>query len=64
MINKLTENVYYTRPDEATDRPVMGYVRGKKFSLMVEAGNSAKTVESYSRSLSKSLIIEELKARL
>lgn len=52
MLNKLTENIYYTNPYEATDRPVMGYVRGKKFSLMVEAGNSAKTVESYSRALS------------
>ncbi len=37
MLKKLTNNVYYTEPDESTDRPTMGYVKGNKYSLMVEA---------------------------
>ena len=50
MLKKLTNNVYYTEPDESTDRPAMGYVKGNKYSLMVEAGNSAKTVHKFNSS--------------
>ena len=53
MLKKLTNNVYYTEPDESTDRPTMGYVKGNKYSLMVEAGNSAKTVHKFNSSLSE-----------
>lgn len=51
MSKKLTENIYYTEPHEDTDRPVMGYIRGKRRSLMVECGNSAKTVEKFMKGL-------------
>lgn len=42
MFKKLTENIYYTEPHEDTDRPVMGYIRGKRLSIMAECGNSEK----------------------
>ena len=51
MFKKLTENIYYTMPHEDTDRPVMGYIRGKRLSLMVECGNSAQTVEKFNSAL-------------
>lgn len=51
MLKRLTENIYYTEPEEATDRPVMGYIRGKKYSLMAEAGNSAETVRKFNADL-------------
>lgn len=51
MFKKLTENIYYTEPHEDTDRPVMGYIRGKRLSLMAECGNSEKTVEKFNDAL-------------
>lgn len=53
MFKKLTENIYYTEPDENTDRPVMGYIKGSRLSLMVECGNSTKTVEKFNDGLKK-----------
>lgn len=51
MLKKITDNIYYTEPVEANDRPVMGYVRGKVRSLMIEAGNSRKTVAEFNADL-------------
>ena len=51
MLKKLTDNIYYTEPEETTDRPTMGYIKGEKYSLMVEAGNSAKTVNKFNSAL-------------
>ncbi|GFI61830.1 hydroxyacylglutathione hydrolase [Clostridiales bacterium] len=53
MLLNLTKNIYYTPPQEATDRPVMGYVKGSKYSLMVEAGNSQKTVKEFNYDLAQ-----------
>lgn len=41
MWEKLTEHVYYTKNDAETDRPCIGYVRGERSSLLMDAGNSA-----------------------
>ena len=48
---KLTNNIYYTEPIAETDRPTMGYVNGEKASLMIEAGNSAKTTAEFNSEL-------------
>ncbi|EKN42222.1 metallo-beta-lactamase family protein, partial [Clostridium botulinum CFSAN001627] len=32
MFKKLTERVYYLEHNEDTDRPVLGYIKGDKFS--------------------------------
>lgn len=36
----LTNRIHYTPNDPDTDRPVLGYIRGDRFSVMVDAGNS------------------------
>lgn len=41
MWNRRTEHVYDTKNDPETDRPCMGYVRGERASLLLDAGNSA-----------------------
>lgn len=38
---KLTAHVYYTENDPETDRPCIGYVKGEKASLLMDAGNSS-----------------------
>lgn len=50
---KLKNNIYYTESDREYDRPVLGYIRGKDFSIMVDAGNSKKHVNLYMELLAK-----------
>lgn len=51
MFHKISENVYYTDHEEATDRPAMGYIKGDKYSLMVESGNSKANVNLFLKHL-------------
>lgn len=39
-MRKITERCFYMSGDHATDRPSLGYVRGDRFSLVVDGGNS------------------------
>jgi hypothetical protein len=41
-IQKITERIYYYPCSEEADRPNLGYIRGDNYSLMIDAGNSAK----------------------
>lgn len=50
---QLTNRVFYSMFDKSADRPVLGYVNGQKYSLMIDAGNSQKHVESFYEALSK-----------
>ena len=43
-MQKLTERIFYLPHDDTTDRPTLGYIRGDRFSLMVDAGSSARHV--------------------
>ncbi|MGG7098633.1 MBL fold metallo-hydrolase [Clostridium sardiniense] len=47
MLVSLSNRVYYLPHNEETDRPVLGYVRGDKYSLMIDAGNSDKHVRAF-----------------
>lgn len=46
-LTKISNRAYYLPATEQTDRPVLGYVRGDRYSLMIDAGNSAKHVEIF-----------------
>lgn len=46
-LTKISDRVYYLPATEETDRPVLGYVRGNRYSLMIDAGNSAKHVDIF-----------------
>lgn len=50
---QLTERVYYTPHDHQTDRPVLGYIRGDRCSLMIDSGNSANHVKEFYQALDK-----------
>jgi glyoxylase-like metal-dependent hydrolase (beta-lactamase superfamily II) len=51
VLNKITERIYYLPAEERTDRPVLGYIKGDKFALAVDAGNSADHVEKFYQDL-------------
>ncbi len=40
QLKKITPHIYYSEPEEKTDRPVLGYIVGDKRAVMVDAGNS------------------------
>lgn len=50
-LKQLTEHVYYTESDSFSDRPTLGYILGRDFSVMVDAGNSPKHVLAYRQAL-------------
>lgn len=52
-LKKLTEHVYYTKSNTEVDRPVLGYILGDKFSVMIDAGNSANHVWAYNHALAE-----------
>ena len=49
---KVTDRIYYLPHNEETDRPILGYIKGDKFSLMVDSGNSKKHVDLFIDELS------------
>ena len=46
-LRQLTERVFYLPHEEPADRPVLGYIRGERYSLAVDAGNSRRHVEKF-----------------
>jgi glyoxylase-like metal-dependent hydrolase (beta-lactamase superfamily II) len=52
-LKKISDRVYYLPSDERTDRPVLGYIKGDKYSLAVDAGNSSDHVGEFYRELRK-----------
>lgn len=60
---QLTDRVWYLPHDEPTDRPVLGYVRGDRLSLAVDAGASPAHVADFYRALaSEGLRLPDLTA--
>ncbi len=47
MLEKVTERIFCLEHDETTNRPYLGYVRGDRFSVMLDAGNSPAHVKVY-----------------
>ncbi len=52
-LHKLNETIYYTDYEELRDRPSLGYIRGKNFSVAVDAGHSDAQVKEFYELLSK-----------
>jgi len=61
MLNQISENVFWTPPESLTDRPVLGYVRGSRRNLLVDAGNSPAHIKwMYTLLREKDLPLPEL----
>lgn len=50
-LKKLSDRIYYLPNEEETDRPVLGYINGNKYSMAVDAGNSSKHVDKFYKEL-------------
>lgn len=52
-LRKISDRIFYLPSEEENDRPVLGYVKGEKYSLAIDAGNSDKHVEKFYDELKK-----------
>lgn len=50
---QLTNHIFYSTHEERRDRPVLGYVTGKCFSLMIDAGASPHHLQWFYRHLTE-----------
>ncbi len=50
---KYSDNIYYTDFEPRRDRPRLGYIKGDKFSVAIDAGHSDKHVEEFYELLTK-----------
>lgn len=44
---RLNERIWYATWEEETDRPVLGYIKGERYVLAVDAGNSKAHVQTF-----------------
>lgn len=51
MLERITDDIFYTPCSEKTDRPNLGYIRGTEHCFMVDAGNSPSHVAYYMSSV-------------
>ncbi len=50
---RVTDRVWYSMYEEERDRPILGYVRGDRWSLAVDAGHSDAHTEEFYEALEK-----------
>ena len=53
MFEKITEHTFFRINEPYTDRPNVGYIRGEKYSLLFEAGNSQANAKNLKNELSE-----------
>ena len=44
---QLSERVYYSAYEEERDRPAIGYIRGERFSVAIDAGHSEEHLQEF-----------------
>ena len=50
-LKKITDHVYYYPFDSELDRPCLGYIKGDRFSLAVDAGHSSRHVDDFYKAI-------------
>ncbi|MGC7872629.1 MBL fold metallo-hydrolase [Desulfosporosinus sp. SYSU MS00001] len=50
-LRQLTDRVFYSLYNKEVDRPVLGYINGRKYSLMVDSGNSKRHVQLFNEAI-------------
>ena len=47
MITQITDHIYISDYDSSCDRPRLGYIKGTRFNIMIDAGNSPAHFNSF-----------------
>ena len=52
-MKKITDHIYYMDADAQTDQPFVYYIRGSRFSLQIDAGNSRRSYHRFLHELNE-----------
>lgn len=55
---QLTNKIYYYPQKKEVDRPLLGYIKGDKYSLMIDAGTSSLHVQEFYKAVSEKRLIK------
>ncbi len=50
-LNRLTDRIYFLAHEPETDRPMLAYIKGDRFSLSIDAGYSASHVQDFYKAI-------------
>lgn len=50
-LNRLSERIWYSDYEDERDRPSLGYIKGERFSLAIDAGHSADHLNEFYEAL-------------
>ncbi len=53
MLHQITPNIYISDNEELNDRPRLGYIKGPKYAIMIDAGNSPAHAQLFLDELKK-----------
>lgn len=53
MIHQITPNIYVSDNEELNDRPRLGYIKGSRYAIMIDAGNSPAHAQMFLDELEK-----------
>lgn len=53
MIHQITPNIYVSDNEELNDRPRLGYIKGSRYAIMIDAGNSPAHAQMFLDELKK-----------
>lgn len=56
-LKRLTNRVFYFPHQKELDRPLLGYIKGDKYSLMIDAGYSKNHVQEFNKAVSEKGLI-------
>lgn len=51
ILKSISDRIYYLLPDEYYDRPTLGYIRGDRYSVMIDCGSSKRHMALFNKGL-------------
>lgn len=51
MLHKLSDKIFYMEHKDETDRPILGVISGKKYSMIIDSGNSPNHAKEFLKEL-------------
>ena len=63
-LNRLTDRIYFLAHEPETDRPMLAYIKGDRFSLSIDAGYSASHVQDFYKAIKSEHLKEPILQQL
>lgn len=60
FMNKFSERIYYMMHDDANDEPYLFYIKGDRFSIQIDVGNSPASFKSLKKYKEKKILLNQV----